>query len=106
MPPMLRKPRWVSPRTGCSIFRTSAPQSARMAPAAGTNVNCATSRTRKPAITLTIVGTLLCVERDRKGCRRTERLPVDMRIVVGQQGDIDQTIQQAADRDAGFQARQ
>ena len=66
MPPMLRKPRWVSPRTGCSILMTSAPQSARMAPAAGTKVNCATSRTRTPSITLTISGTLLRVERHRK----------------------------------------
>src|SRR5438128_376047 len=32
-PPMLMKPRWVSPRTGCSTLMTSAPQSARMAPA-------------------------------------------------------------------------
>src|ERR1700712_3249632 len=31
---------------------TSAPQSARIAPAAGTNVNWATSRTRTPCITL------------------------------------------------------
>src|SRR6478735_4545769 len=51
-PPMLMKPRWVSPRTGCSTLMTSAPQSARMAPAAGTKVNCATSRTRTPSITL------------------------------------------------------
>ena len=51
-PPMLMKPRWVSPRTGCSTFMTSAPQSARIAPAAGTNVNWATSRTRTPCITL------------------------------------------------------
>ena len=51
-PPMLMKPRWVSPRTGCSTLMTSAPQSARIAPAAGTNVNCATSRTRTPSITL------------------------------------------------------
>ena len=49
---MLMKPRWVSPRTGCSTLMTSAPQSARIAPAAGTKVNCATSRTRTPSITL------------------------------------------------------
>src|SRR5260221_2371530 len=49
---MLRKPRWVSPRNGCSILMTSAPQSARIPPAAGTNVNCATSSTRTPAMTL------------------------------------------------------
>src|ERR1700733_9393806 len=51
-PPMLMKPRWVSPRPGCSTLMTSAPQSARIAPAAGTKVNWATSRTRTPAITL------------------------------------------------------
>src|SRR6201996_9254559 len=106
MPPMLMKPRWVSPRAGCSTLRTSAPQSARMAPAAGTNVNCATSRTRKPSMTLTISGTLLGVERHRKRIRGTEGLPVDMRVVVGQQGDVGQPIQQAFQRYPGLQSRQ
>ncbi len=32
---MLMKPRWVSPRTGCSTLMTSAPQSARIAPGRG-----------------------------------------------------------------------
>src|SRR5262245_6611294 len=106
MPPMLRKPRWVSPRTGCSTLMTSAPQSARIAPAAGTNVNCASSRTRKPSITLTIFGTLLRLERHGKRGRRTERLAVDVWIAVGQQGDVGQTVQQAFERDPGFQPRQ
>src|SRR6185369_1209261 len=48
------KPRWVSPRTGCSTLITSAPQSARMALATGTKVNCASSRMRTPSMTLTI----------------------------------------------------
>src|SRR6202043_4179854 len=47
-PNALPKPRWASPVTGCSIFTTSAPQSARTAPADGTKVNCATSSTRTP----------------------------------------------------------
>src|ERR1700727_1483320 len=47
-PNTLTKPRWASPVTGCSIFTTSAPQSARTAPADGTKVNCATSSTRTP----------------------------------------------------------
>src|ERR1700745_248924 len=106
MPPTLRKPRWVSPRTGCSTLMTSAPQSARMAPAAGTNVNCASSRTRKPAITFTISGTLLGVERHRKRRRRTEGLAVDVRVVVGPQLDVGQSTQQAFECDAGFQPRQ
>src|SRR5947209_4698258 len=51
-PPIVAIPRWVSPRSGCSTLITSAPQSARIAPAAGTNTNCATSRTRTPFMTL------------------------------------------------------
>src|ERR1700727_1995154 len=47
-PNTLTSPRWASPVTGCSIFTTSAPQSASTAPADGTKVNCATSRTRTP----------------------------------------------------------
>src|SRR4029077_4084841 len=95
MPPILRKPRWVAPRTGCSILRTSAPQSARMAPAAGTNVNCANSRTRKPDIAFTIPRSpLLWVERDRKCRRRTERLTVDVWVGVGAQVDVGQSGQQ------------
>src|SRR3974390_113288 len=100
MPPMLRKPRWVSPRTGCSILSTSAPQSARIAPAAGTNVNCASSRTRKPSITLTICATLLGVKRHRKCRRRPEGLTVDVGVFLGQQVDVAQSIEQAFDRDA------
>src|ERR1700730_6308 len=47
-PNTFTNPRWASPVTGCSIFTTSAPQSASTAPADGTKVNCATSRTRTP----------------------------------------------------------
>src|SRR3954453_11944544 len=44
-------PRCGSPPSGCSTFSTSAPHSARTAPAAGTNVQAATSRTLTPART-------------------------------------------------------
>src|SRR5260370_13459429 len=47
---------WASPVSACSTLITSAPQSARTAPAAGTNVNCATSRTRTPSIGRSISG--------------------------------------------------
>src|SRR6201996_602203 len=53
-PSTLTSPRWASPVTGCSILTTSAPQSASTAPADGTYVNCATSRTRTPASGLSI----------------------------------------------------
>src|SRR5271165_7157206 len=43
-------PRWASPVTACSTLTTSAPQSARTAPAAGVKVNCATSTIRTPFI--------------------------------------------------------
>src|SRR5579875_1598443 len=43
-------PRCPSPFSACSTLITSAPQSARTAPAAGTNVNWATSRMRTPCI--------------------------------------------------------
>src|ERR1700724_648160 len=52
-------PRWASPVSACSTLITSAPQSARTAPAAGTKVNCATSRTRTPSIGR-ITTVLLC----------------------------------------------
>src|SRR5688572_8207737 len=48
-------PRCASPRTGCSILITSAPQSVSTAPAAGTNVNWATSSIRTPFMTWVIV---------------------------------------------------
>src|SRR6202012_6021680 len=53
-PNTLTKPRWASPVTGCSIFTTSAPQSASTAPADGTKVNWATSSTRTPVSGLRI----------------------------------------------------
>src|SRR5271156_6359261 len=53
-PNTLTKPRWASPVTGCSIFTTSAPQSASTAPADGTKVNWATSSTRTPSSGLRI----------------------------------------------------
>ena len=48
---MAARPRMASPRSIGSILITSAPQSARSAEAAGTNVCSATSRTRTPSIT-------------------------------------------------------
>jgi hypothetical protein len=45
-PATVTSPRCASPVTGFSILMTSAPQSASTAPAEGTKVNCATSRTR------------------------------------------------------------
>src|ERR1700730_12921630 len=53
-PNTLTNPRWASPVTGCSIFTTSAPQSASTAPADGTKVNWATSSTRTPVSGLRI----------------------------------------------------
>src|SRR4051812_25023938 len=44
------RPRIASPRSTCSILITSAPQSARIADAAGTNVCSATSRMRIPSM--------------------------------------------------------
>src|SRR5438445_4238137 len=44
------RPRCGSPPSGCSILSTSAPHSARTAPAAGTNVHDASSTTRIPSI--------------------------------------------------------
>ncbi|CAI7975295.1 hypothetical protein FRAHR75_170062 [Frankia sp. Hr75.2] len=43
-------PRWASPYSACSTLITSAPQSARTAPEAGTKVYWATSSTRTPSI--------------------------------------------------------
>src|SRR5690349_1284526 len=48
---MAESPRCGSPVTGCSTLMTSAPHSARTAPAAGTNVHDATSTTRTPSMT-------------------------------------------------------
>ena len=48
--PLEARPRMASPRSGCSILMTSAPQSARMADAAGTKVCSATSRMRTPSM--------------------------------------------------------
>src|SRR3954453_10978411 len=45
-------PRIGSPCSGCSTLTTSAPHSARMAPAAGTKAYKATSRTRMPSMAL------------------------------------------------------
>ena len=50
MPIRALRPRWASPVSACSTLMTSAPQSAKTAPAAGTKVNCATSSTRTPSI--------------------------------------------------------
>ena len=50
MPIRSLRPRWASPFSACSTLMTSAPQSAKTAPAAGTKVNCATSSTRTPSI--------------------------------------------------------
>src|ERR1700722_14185095 len=49
--PVAARPRMASPRSIGSILITSAPQSARSAEAAGTNVCSAASRTRTPSIT-------------------------------------------------------
>src|SRR3984893_13638809 len=108
---MLMKPRWVSPRTGCSTLITSAPQSARMAPAAGTNVNWATSRTRKPSITLTIPAPPRTRSPDDvEGYWQRGRLPewvaVGLRIVVGDQGDVRQPVEDALQGDPGLQPGQ
>ena len=46
--PEVTKPRCGSPVSGCSILMTSAPHSARTAPAIGTYVQAATSTTRMP----------------------------------------------------------
>src|SRR5690348_287234 len=94
---MLTNPRWVSPRTGCSTLMTSAPQSARIAPAAGTNVNCATSRTRTPCITLTM-SSLSRTELDRQCRGGTERLAVDVGVVVGDEFDVGQPREQTFQR--------
>src|SRR4029079_9844735 len=108
MPPIERKPRWVSPRTGCSTLMTSAPQSARIAPAAGTKVDWATSRTRTPSITLITIrppGRFVsphCAKRNRKRRRGTEGLTVDVRVVVGDQLDFGQSVEQAFERDPGL----
>src|SRR5580658_4662507 len=51
MTPVAASPRMASPRSVGSILMISAPQSARRAEAAGTNVCSATSRTRTPFIT-------------------------------------------------------
>ncbi len=48
MTPLEARPRMASPRLMCSILMTSAPQSARMAEAAGTKVCSATLRIRTP----------------------------------------------------------
>ena len=48
--PLEARPRMASPRSGCSTLMTSAPQSARMADAAGTKVCSATSRMRTPSM--------------------------------------------------------
>ena len=48
MTPLEARPRMASPRSTCSTLITSAPQSARMAEAVGTNVCSATSRMRTP----------------------------------------------------------
>ena len=50
MTPLEARPRMASPRSGCSILMTSAPQSARTAEAAGTKVCSATSRMRTPSM--------------------------------------------------------
>ena len=50
MTPLEASPRMASPRSGCSTLMTSAPQSARMADAAGTKVCSATSRMRTPSM--------------------------------------------------------
>src|SRR5215831_3256209 len=52
--PDVTRPRCGSPVFGCSILMTSAPQSARIAPADGTNHHCATSSTRIPSRGLSI----------------------------------------------------
>ena len=57
------RPRCPSPRSACSTLITSAPQSARIAPAAGTNVNWATSSTRTPCIGCSISCPLLALRR-------------------------------------------
>ena len=50
MDPTVNRPRCASPLSACSTLMTSAPHSARTAPAAGTNVYWATSTTRTPCI--------------------------------------------------------
>src|SRR4029453_2243249 len=65
-PPTVSSPRCASPRVGCSTLITSAPQSASTAPADGTNVYSATSRTRTPSITR-------CMRRSPS--RETDRTP-------------------------------
>lgn len=45
-----RRPRCASPLTACSTLMTSAPHSLSTAPAAGVNVNCATSTIFTPRI--------------------------------------------------------
>src|SRR5207248_8178251 len=57
--PEVTRPRWGSPVAGCSTLMTSAPHSARTAPAAGTNVHDATSTTRTPSMTPPMRGQLL-----------------------------------------------
>src|SRR5262249_43555338 len=54
MIPELIKPRSGSPRTGCSILMTSAPQSASTVPAPGTKNHSATSSIRTPSSTLSM----------------------------------------------------
>src|SRR5829696_980648 len=49
-PKTFDRPRCASPISACSTLITSAPQSARTAAAAGTNVYCATSRLRTPVM--------------------------------------------------------
>ncbi len=51
-------------------------------------------------------GTYFGVECHRKRRRRTEGLTVDVRVAIGQQVDVGQPIQQAFERDPGFQPRQ
>src|SRR5262249_17500195 len=55
MSPEVTRPRIGSPKRGCSIFTTSAPQSPRTVAAEGTKPQSATSSTRIPASTSLIV---------------------------------------------------
>ena len=65
-----RRPRCASPVTACSTLMTSAPQSVRTAPAAGVNVNWATSTILTPFIGWCIASTSLSLSLEAETVRR------------------------------------
>src|SRR5690606_14562563 len=75
----IRSDRMGSPYDACSTLTTSAPQSARTAPAAGTNHHCATSTTLTPAITPAIAP---------GSCSSEDMLAIRPRVGGSRPGDV------------------